>query len=386
MKFTSFKANSALPTSRRSILRASGAAGMLAAISPWAMAQNTASRNPRVIQVVDSSNQTQDISKDFLVGSRSAWNEINDAGGVRGQLIRHTVIETDGSATQINAAWTQMRNDASCLASFGSCADGLAAALTIQSQSDSSELAHVAPWLQSASVDPGANTFSIFSTREQQIQHALKSMSTVGVNSMMVVYASAIESQQNTRDIQRMAQSLKLSLREMPIQSDLTSQARQISQTTTPLVLFLGGTPELVQFMRGWNPGSNMRYIIALADVNLQTAQQMMVNRYVPVIGTQAVPMVTASLPIVRRYRKALAKYYDEPPTALSLAGYLSAIYTAQVLQSVRGTLNRSSAFDAFSRRQAMDLEGFRVAYGNGKLQSAFVTQSILSADGRVIG
>jgi ABC-type branched-subunit amino acid transport system substrate-binding protein len=371
---------------RRSLLRVGAAVGVLGATSPFVWAQGTGARSPMVAQVVDSSNQTQDISKDFLVGSRTAWQEINAAGGIRGQTIRHQIIETDGSLAQMNAAWAQLRSDAACIASFGTCADALAAGFTVQSRTESSELAHVAPWLQSGSVDQGANTFSIFSTREQQIQHALRNMSTVGIDNIMVVYQSEAERSQNMQDIQRMAQRLKLALREMPVQADLTSQAQQISRTSTPLVLFVGGTPELVQFMRGWNPGATLRYIIAMADVNLQTAQQMMGNRYAPVIGTQAVPVVTGSLAIVRRYRQALAKYYDEPPTALSLAGYLSARYTAQVLQGVRGSLSRSTAFEAFSRRQAVDMEGFRVSYENGKLQSAYVTQSMLSADGRVIG
>ena len=172
----------------------------------------------------------------------------------------------------------------------------------------------------------------------------------------------------------------------MPVQPDLTLQAQQISNTNVPLVLFVGGTPELVQFTRGWGQGNMLRYIIALADVNLLTAQQMIGNRRVPVVGTQAVPVVSSAMPIVRRYRQALAKYYDEPPTALSLAGYISARYTAQVLLSVRGNLNRSAAYEAFLRRQSIDLEGFRVSYENGKLQNAFVTQSMLSADGRALG
>ncbi len=374
------------PLTRRSWLRTAGAASVLAASSPQILAQTGNVRNPMVAQMVDSSTQTQDISKDFVVGSRTAWQEINAAGGIRGQTIRHNIIQTDGSAAEMNAAWAQLRNDASCVASFGTCADTLAAAFTAQSREGSSELAHAAPWLQNASVELGANTFSIFSTRDQQIQHALRNMTTVGVDKLMVVYQSADERRQNMPDIQRMAQNLKLALQEMPVQADLSAQAQQISRTSTPLVLFVGGTPELVQFMRGWNPGVTLRYIIALADVNLQTAQQMMGNRHVPVIGTQAVPVVSGSLAVVRRFRQALAKYYDEPPTALSLAGYLSARYTAQVLQNVRGNLNRSAAFEAFSRRQPVDLEGFRVTYNNGKLQSAYVTQSMLSADGRLIG
>ena len=372
--------------SRRHFLRATALASTVATLSPSAVAQATAQRSPTVAQVIDSSNLIQDISKDFLGGSRTAWQEINAAGGVRGTTIRHTVIETDGSAAQINGAWAQLRNDSSCIASFGTCADGTATALTQQGRSDSSELAHSAPWLQSASVDRGANTFPIFSTREQQIQHALKSMTSVGVDQLVVVYASDTDLRQNRSDIQRMAQTLKLKLHEMPVHSVLSQQAAQISNSSTPLMLFLGGTPELVQFLRGWTSTSVLRHIIALADVNLLTAQQMMGKRHVPVIGTQAVPMVSGSLPIVRRFRQALAKYYDEPPTALSLAGYLSARYTFEVLQTVRGNLNRSAVLEAFDRRQTVDLDGFRISYDNGKLHNAFVTQSMIRADGRVMG
>ena len=339
-----------------------------------------------VAQIVDSSIQNQDVSKDFLVGSRTAWQEINAAGGLRGQVIRHSVIETDGSVTQVNAAWAQIRDDFSCLASFEACADAVAVALSGGRSAGDSELAQVAPWLQSALPELASNVFAIFANREQQLQHALKSLSAVGMDRIDVVYQSDTERRFNSADVQRMANSLNLTLREMPVQTDLSAQAQQISRTSVPLVLFVGGTPELVQFTRGWNKGNMMRYIIALADVNLQTAQQMLGNRYVPVIGTQAVPVVTSSMPVVRRYRAALSKYYDEPPTSLSLAGYLSARYTAQVLLTTRGSLNRSNAYDAFSRRQAVDLEGFRIAYDSGRLRNAYVTQSMLSPEGRVLG
>jgi hypothetical protein len=200
-----------------------------------------------------------------------------------------------------------------------------------------------------------------------------------------VVYQSERDRSINTEDLKRIAQSLKLTLREMPIQTDLRRQAQQLSATTVPLILFVGGTPELVQFTQGWSRSSGIRYIVALADVNLQTALQMNGGRHVPIIGTQAVPVVSSSVPIARRYRQALSKYFDEQPTALSLAGYISARYTANVMLSAK-TLSRGAVFEAFSRRQSIDLEGFRVEYDNGRLQSAFVTQAMISMDGRVIG
>jgi ABC-type branched-subunit amino acid transport system substrate-binding protein len=336
-------------------------------------------------QLADVSNAYQDISKDFIIGSRAAWQEINAAGGVRGQRVRHQVMEMDGSDAQRDAAWAQLRDDENCLAVFGTCADPLAAEVTVKNSAERNELAHIGPWLQNSAIDISRSTFPIFSTRDVQIQHALKSMSNAGITSLNVVYQSERDRAANARDIQRIAQDLKLGLREMPIQANLRQQAQQISATSVPLILFVGGTPELVQFTQGWSRSGGIRYIVALADVNLQTALQMNGGRHVPVIGTQAVPVVSSSIAIARRYRQAMALYFDEPPTALSLAGYISARYTAQMLLSAK-SLNRNSVYEACMRRQTIDLEGFRVEYDKGRLVSAYVTQSMISMDGRVIG
>ncbi len=373
---------------RRQCLKTGLLAGVsMSTFSVWA--QNAASLSTTgglmVGQIADVSNAYQDISKDFIIGSRAAWQEINAAGGIRGQRIRHQVIEMDGSAAELDKAWKQLRDDESCLATFGSCADAMASQVTVRNSAERNELAHAAPWLQNAAIDINRGTFPIFSNREHQIQHALRSMSNVGIGSLSVVYQSERDRAINTQDISRIASNLKLGLRQWPVEADLVAQSRRISATQVPLVLFVGGTPELVQFMQGWNRSGGIRYIVALADVNLQTALQMSGGKHVPVIGTQAVPVVSSSVRIAQRFRVALAKYFDEPPTALSLAGYISARYTAQVMQSAK-TLTRASIYDAFVRRGSMDLEGFRIEVENGRLQSAFVTQSMMSLDGRVIG
>ncbi len=362
--------------------------GITAGVSlsaPHVLAQGAAARSPSVGQIADMSNAYQDISKDFVVGSRTAWQEINAAGGIRGQSVRHQVIETDGSLAQGDSAWNQLRNDDNCVTVFGSCADSLAVHIAAKKNVDRDELAHSAPWLQNSATNNLRGTFPIFSNREHQIQHALENMKNVGVRSLSVVYQSERDRAASTQDIQRIAKNLNLALREWPVQSDLVQQSRQISATQEPLVLFVGGTPELVQFMQGWSRVGGIRYIVALADVNLQTALQMSGGKQVPVIGTQAVPVVSSSVRVAQRFRLALAKYFDEPPTALSLAGYISAHYTARVMQSAK-SLNRSSVYQAFLRRPTLDLDGFIVDVENGRLQSAFVTQSMMSLDGRVIG
>jgi hypothetical protein len=339
-----------------------------------------------VAQVVDISVSQQDVAKDFLIGSRAAWQDVNSRGGLSGRPVTHWVLETDGSEPGARLAWAQVRDNPACVALSGTAADPLANQINTLLRLEKAGLAHVAPWQQNASVELYASTFTIFSSRDEQIAHALKSLSNLGVTSLGVVFASPLERQQNISDIERIAQKLGLSLQEQGLAGPLRASGQSSGSSSAVVILFIGGTPELAQFTQGLEKQARQRYVVALADVNLQTLQQMGGAKSIPIIATQAVPMVNSAWPIVRNYRQMLAKLYDEPPTPLSLAGFISARYTQKVIQGIEGAITRASVLQAFNRRQDQDLGGYRVTYSGQKRSSGYVTQSMLGADGRVIG
>jgi hypothetical protein len=95
---------------------------------------------------------------------------------------------------------------------------------------------------------------------------------------------------------------------------------------------------------------------------------------------------VNSNLPLVRAYREVMGRLYDEPPTAQSLAGFISARYCAEVLQGVEGNITRNNAMLAFSKRNAIDLAGLRLNPDTRKRTSVLVTQSMLGADGKIVG
>ena len=66
--------------------------------------------------------------------------------------------------------------------------------------------------------------------------------------------------------------------------------------------------------------------------------------------------------------------------------GFIAARYTAEVLQGISGPLTRASVLAAFRRRQDMNLGGFSVAFQGRKRANAYVTQSMLTSDGRIVG
>ena len=370
---------------RRAALRTLTGLGLSASAPLWAQPSKT-TRGITVAQIADMSTSQIDVSKDFLVGSRAAWQEINVRGGLQGNAVKHMVIEVDGSVASLQGAVATLKNVPQCVALFGSAGDRTAAELVGILGRELPELPHVAPWLQNVEAVTSPNTFTIFASRQEQIAHAIKSLSVMGISQVGAVYGSVAEHAAYKADLQQVAKALNRSIVSYATPGDLRDLAMTLKADSPRVLLFIGGTPELMRFSQGVEKQAAQRYIVAMSDVNLQSIQQMGMSRFTPMIATQVVPMVNASLPIVRAYRAALVRFFDEPPTPLSLAGYMAARYTYEVLQSADGTLSRSTALQAFTKRNTVDLGGFRVAPDSRTRGAAYVTQSMISADGRLVG
>ena len=351
----------------------------------WAQNPRPNPAGPSVLQVTDMSASQIDVSKDFLVGARAAWQDLNSRGGLRGKAIRHVVVEIDGSPQSLRSVLDTLKAMPECLAVVGSVGHRAASQLASLLQREAPDVAHVAPWLHMAT-EGQDNTFGIFATRQEQISHAVKSLSVMGVTEVGAVFASAAERISYQAELEQAASSLKLKLQSYVPTTSLQALATELRPDSPRILIFLGGTPELMQFSQGIEKQAVQRYIVAMSDVNLQVLQQLGVSRFTPVIATQAVPPVNGSQPVVRAYREVLNRLYDEPPTPQSLAGYLSARYAQEVMGNLDGALNRANTLQAFSRRQPMELGGFRINPDPKRKTPAYVTQSMVATDGRLVG
>ncbi|CDS49333.1 Leucine-, isoleucine-, valine-, threonine-, and alanine-binding protein [Polaromonas sp. CG9_12] len=187
-------------------------------------------------------------------------------------------------------------------------------------------------------------------------------------------------------EVERIAAGMQLQLQSFQGSGDVCLLGQKLIPGTPAVLLFVGGTPELARFTQGLEKQARQRYIVALADVNLQTLLQMGAARNTPVIATQPVPMVNSSLPVVRQYRDTLARLFDEAPTPLSLAGFIAARYTFEVLNGMEKALTRQSVLAGFQKRTSLNMGGFRIAFNAQQRSGSYVTQSMLAVDGRLIG
>jgi ABC-type branched-subunit amino acid transport system substrate-binding protein len=371
---------------RRNALRCAAALMLARTTAAWAQPGKPTARPITIAQIVDMSPEQRDVSKDFLIGSRAAWQDINTRGGIKGRPVQHQTLEVDATPASVRAAVAAARDNPNCVVLSGSAGDPAASAAVKLLRQDGTAIAHAAPWLQDSSVEIDERTFPIFAARQEQIAHAVKSLAVMGMQEIGAVYASSREHTLYRADLERIAAALKVRLQSFRAEGDLDRLGQRLTGQSPAVLLFIGGTPELVQFTQGLEKQSRQRYVVALADVNLQTMMQMGAARSTPVIATQAVPMTTDSMAVVRAYRDTLGRLFDEPPTPLSLAGFIAARYTFEVLNDVDGTLTRQSALAAFQRRAPVDVGGFRVSFNRERRSATYVTQSMLTMDGRVIG
>ena len=374
--------------SRRRLLQLASFAA--AASASFVQAQpSKSSRLPTsivVAQIVDFSQAQQDVSKDFLTGSRAAWQDINLRGGVNGRQVQHLAVETDGSSTSLRAALDSVKANPACVVISGSVGDQLASQIVEISRQDGLNMAHAAPWLQNSSIEIDDKTFPIFAARQEQITYAVRTLAVMGMNEIGAVYGSTRDHAAYHVEVERIASSMKLKLVSFQAGGELRVLGQKLTPSTPAILLFIGGTPELAEFTKGLEKQARQRYIVALADVNLTTMAQMGAARATPVIATQPVPLVNASMAIVRSYRETLGRLFDEPPTPLSLAGFIAARYTYEVLNAVETSLTRQNILAAFQKRASLDMGGFRISFNEQRRSSTYVTQSMLSANGRLIG
>lgn len=366
---------------RRTVLSAVGAACAAIGATPFVPARAQEQRAIAVAQIVDLSPQNQDVSRDFLIGSRAAWADLNArSAGIRGRAVQHLVLETDGSEQAIRTAWQTALANPACATLSGCVGDNTAAAVAALQTNDAA-MAHVAPWLHRQWKDESDAVFNIFPDYQAQIAHAIRSLAMMGMQQAPAVFANTDLQQQLEGSVVEAGQAMGVRIRPLP-----ATDRRSIPPA---IVLFVGGTPELHEYVSQLSmPQGRQCYVVALADVNLQVLAQLGgIPRNIFVIATQPVPLVTnGSLPIVRAYREVMARLYDEPPSPQGLAGFIAARYTAEVLASISGPITRATALSAFRKRSETQIGGYMVAYRGRKLTNTHVTQSMLTTDGRIIG
>lgn len=376
---------------RRQLLRGlAGALGTstLSTLSFPALAQTRTADSTalRVTQLLDMSPDQQQLSRDYSTGIRLAFAELKKANLPVPQL---STVEIDGSAAAARSALQAIRDDAAQVAVLGTAGEGLALASLVESAQMKLDIAHVAPWLADPQMDDNPRLFALFASREEQIRYVLKTLSVVGVHELGLVYPSPQHAEALQAGMAVIANRLQLKTRNLvvPKGKDIAAYAAQLPANAPMFLMFMGGAIELALFTQGLGQRGTQRYLMCLSDVDTNTFMQLNPGKSVPVIFTDVVPNPhTSKLPVVRNYRTALQRLFDEAPTPVSLAGYLAGRYAATVLTAAGPGASRARVLAEFQRRRPIELDGWHLAFNPQGRASSFVSQTMLNTRGNFVG
>lgn len=375
-----------MPLTRRLWLAHTGAAACALASPSLLHAQTQRARSARVVQLVDSGADQQELGRDYSTGFRVAFAEAAKGGARLPELVS---LPCEGTPEAARTLLRSLADDASALALVGTIGEKLALSAIAGAQSLGLEMAHVAPWIADTRFDDDARVLPLFASREVQLQRALNSLASVGITELGIVQVDAAGERARIDGVASTAAALKLRARRLtlPAGADAAEFAARLPASTPAVLLFLGGALELAEFTRGLERAGLQRYVVCLADVDGALLDGLPRGAKVPLIFAQVVPNPHSNtLEVVRRYRAALAGLFDEAPSPVSLAGYLAGRYAVHLLAGSGAAPDRAGVLAAAKRRPALDLGGFRFDFGRSPRGSQFVEQTLRRADGRLIG
>jgi hypothetical protein len=264
--------------------------------------------------------------------------------------------------------------------------------LAVQTQAElrqqDPKLCQIGPWMADSRFESDRNVACLFASRARQLQQGLSVMRNMGMNELCVVYASAAEQALYDPQVAEMAQAqgLRLSRLTGTPGTPFGTLASRVPASSA-VILCLATSAELALLTQAMAARGDRRFVLGLGDVDAPSLQQLAPGKGVPVILTQVVPNPSRGrTPVLEAYRTKLNQLFEEAPSAISFAGYLAGLYAAALVNDAGSGLSRDTLSAQVARRSPQDLGGWRVEFRDDQRGSRFVTHTLLSSNGQLIG
>jgi ABC-type branched-subunit amino acid transport system substrate-binding protein len=359
---------------------------MLATALPVATrAQTTSPRGGwTLLQCLDTSAAQAELARDYATG----WRIAMQSRAAQGRTVQLRTLELAGPDDARARLLPLLRADAGILGLAGTVGEGLGLACIAATRESGLPIAHLAPWLSDTRHDDGGDVLPLFASQTHRLRHTAAQLASVGMQQLGVVFADAPTEAASGPGLRAALSANGLSARAWTASAGPEALAASLGADTPPVLLYLGGTPELSRLVRALAARGLSRYVVSLSDTDAATLAELGASRPVTVMLTQGVPNPhSGALACVREYRSQLQRLFDEAPSPLSLSGWMAGRYVLSLLGGIDEPASRTALLRALRQPPALDLGGFAFDFSGGQRRgSRFVTQTLLGREGRLIG
>lgn len=324
----------------------------------------------RVGIVLDQNGINADTGRDYIAGASTWFDHINATGGVNGRRIR--VIVKDDEGTPLNAVklTRELIDQDKVDARFGYVGDDSLIAVAEDARFRAAKMVLFAP-LSGAEIDMTSDSIVfVRPTYKDEVRHAIRHFSQLSVSRFTVVYldnnfgrgvSTEIRTQLNADGKKPVAElAIPLSL------VGLGNVARKTLAQKPQVIVIVADTiasAEFVKLVRGLD---NSAQIVALSTVNHRTLMELAkADLATGTMITQVVPNPLARVTKLQNdHLTLMAKYRDEPPSHLTLEGFLAAKEFVKLLERTGRDLNHTTIAAAVTGSPRYDIDGMTVSFG----------------------
>lgn len=352
----------------------------------------------RVGYVLDRSGPLVNDSRDFFAGSKVLLDEFNAKAGDK--AVRQLIRESDGTPERTLQAALELARDDKVDVIVGLAGDTALSALVDSPAFAREGVPLLAPLsgLRLPAATAGSRVFFSRADYGQEIQYVVRYLRGLGLSRVVLVTqaSSPTALQQTVRSAfalatAKSANQAALTVDEMAL--PVAGAARQaelqrMAQTQAQALIVLGDALDyaaVFQAYRRLSPGAT---VIGLSTVNPRTVLELAPSAKMSgAVLTQVMlnPAKTA-IPLSREFDRVFKKYFDEPPTHQSLAGFVAAHQLLAALGRIGGPVNRVTLTAALQANTRLDVYGFELNYATVPQRgSEFVDLLMIRADGKLL-
>ena len=346
----------------------------------------------RVGVVLDQNGVNADTGRDYIAGARTWFDHINANGGVKGRRIQ--VIVKDDASVAANAVklTRELIDQDKVDVLFGYVGDDSLRAVSSDPRFYASKTVLFAP-LSGAEI--GSAIDSIVFVRpsyKEEVRHAMRHFGQLSISRFAVAYMdnnfgrsinNEVRTQLNADGKRPIAEiAIPLSL------VGLDGVAHKVLEQKPQVIVIAADTIATAEFVKQVRGLDNNAQIVALSTVNHRTLMELAKKDFAT--GTMITQVVPNPLSRVTKLQNdhltLMAKYRDEPPSHLTLEGFLAAKAFVKLLERAGRDLNRASIAAAVAGSPRYDLDGMSVSFG-GKSDrgSQFVDIAYLRKSGTML-
>lgn len=280
-------------------------------------------------QIFDQSPAWIEAGRDYAAGAKTYFDLVNSEGGINGRRIIYLTRDSKGGAADVKLAADELVLNSKVDLLFGPVGDATVRALLDLKNAEMQNIAIFGPLTGIAPARTSVQTLR--ANYEEEARELLRHFSGLGLTSFCLVFTQSEDQQAAIRAVREAVKALGRTLAcEAQIEAggrDAKNAAQIVQGKRPQAVIVLGDTSVLGNFAREF-PFKQMGILIGGLSLVNHTALVEIAGPQLAkgIVLTQVVPSPQREgVPIVREHVKAMKKFRDEPPSHLTLEGFIAA-------------------------------------------------------------